>query len=289
MGHFSRNVPFFLFNLLLFNILYYNGCIISESGVILPRILMKLSPTSVMHYLKLVGRSAMFLLAVALYFLGKVTHKGMFAGFESSLLPFVYTVIFSVEMLLRFFPSRLESMGCQKHFKQNFVPRCDFDRKLLRRRSLRQITPVLISWLALNALIFALYFAGLIDWGILILISLAYSVCDMICILFFCPFESWMMMNKCCGSCRIYNWDFIMMFTPLIFFRHPLAFVLVGMSLLLLLRWEIGAYLTPERYFEDTNANLSCANCTEHLCHHKKQLKGFHKKLIKMGYQLIRK
>jgi len=260
-----------------------------ESGVILPRILMKLSPTSVMHYLKLVGRSFMFLLALGLYIAGKVQQNGMFAGFEQSLLPLVYALIFSVEIALRLFPSKLESMGCQKHFRQNFVPRGEFDRSALRRRSLRQITPVIIFWLTLNAIIFALYFAGLIDWGMLILVSLAYSVCDMICILFFCPFETWMMMNKCCGSCRIYNWDFIMMFTPLIFFRHPLAHLLVGLSLVLLLRWEIGAYLTPERYFEDTNQMLSCANCTEHLCHHKKQLRGFHKRLVQMGYKLFRK
>ena len=250
---------------------------------------MKMSPTSVMHYLKLVGRSCMFLLAFVLYIIGKVKHNGMFAGLENSFLPLLYTVIFSMEILLRFFPSKLESMGCQKHFKQNYTPRSDAGKKELRKRSLKTALPVVISWVALNALIFALYFGGIIDWGVMVLISLAYSICDMICILFFCPFQSWMMMNKCCGSCRIYNWDFIMMFTPLIFFRHPFAYVLVALSLLLLLRWELGAYLTPERYFEDTNACLSCANCTEHLCHHKKQLRGLHKRLVKKGYELIRR
>ena len=250
---------------------------------------MKLSPISIMHYYKLVGRSAMFLLAAVLYVMGKVQHSGMFAGLEYGLLPTVYTVIFSAEMILRLFPSKLESMGCQKHFKQNYVPRCEVQKKELRKRGLKKITPVIIFWVTLNALIFALYFAGIIDWGILILISLAYSICDMICILFFCPFQTWMMKNKCCGSCRIYNWDFIMMFTPLIFFRHPLAYVLVGLALLLLIRWEVGAYLTPERYYDDTNAMLSCANCPEHLCHHKKQLKSFHKWLVSKGYELIRK
>ena len=252
-------------------------------------VLMKLSPISLMHYYKLVGRSIMFLAAAALYIIGKVQHSGMFAGYEHSLLPLVYTLIFALEILLRFFPSKLESMGCQKHFQKNYVSRSIADKKALRRRGLQMITPVIISWVALNGLIFALYFAGIIDWGVLILISLAYSICDMICILFFCPFQTWMMKNKCCGSCRIYNWDFIMMFTPLIFFRHPLAHVLVGLALLLLIRWELGAYFTPERYYEDTNTMLSCANCTEHLCHHKKQLKGFHKWLISKGYELIRK
>lgn len=242
-----------------------------------------------MHYLKFAGRSFMFLLALVLYILGKINGSGMFAGFEHSILPLAYTVIFSLEMLLRFFPSKLESIGCQKHFKKNYQPRADFDRALLRRRSIRLVSPVLLFWLTLNGIIFALYFRGIIDWGILVLISLAYSICDMICILLFCPFQSWMMMNKCCGSCRIYNWDFIMMFTPLLFFRHPFAYVLLTLSLALLLRWEIGAYINPERYFEDTNACLSCANCTEHLCHHKKQLRGLHKRLIKKGYQFVRR
>ena len=252
-------------------------------------IFMKLSPISIMHYLKLVGRSAMFLLAAALYVIGKLQGGGMFAAYEYSFLHTLYTLIFSAEMMLRLFPSKLESMGCQKHFQRNYIPRGGADKRALRRRGLKMITPVIIFWLTLNAVIFALYFLGLIDWGFLVLISLAYSVCDMICILFFCPFQSWMMKNKCCGSCRIYNWDFIMMFTPLIFFRHPLSYVLVGLALLLLIRWELGAYLTPERYYEDTNTMLACANCPEHLCHHKKQLRGFHKKLVKMGYELIRK
>ena len=252
-------------------------------------ILMKLSPISVMHYLKLIGRSAMFLLALVLYILGKVCGGEMFNGFEHGILPYIYALIFSFEILLRLFPSKLESLGCQKHFEKNYVPRCEVQKSALRKKGLKMITPVALSWVALNAAIFALYFLGIIDWGVLVLISLAYSICDMICILFFCPFQSWMMFNKCCGSCRIYNWDFIMMFTPLIFFRHPLAYLLVGMSLLLFIRWELGAYLHPERYFEESNAMLSCANCQEHLCHHKKQLRGFHKRLIKMGYTLIRK
>ena len=253
------------------------------------RLLMKLSPTSLMHYLKFIGRSLMFLLALALYIIGKVNGSSMFAGYENSILPLVFTLIFAGEILLRFFPSKLESLGCQKHFKHNFKARGDFDRKALRRKGLKAIYPVAVFWIILNGAIFALYFCGIIDWGILILLSLAYSICDMICILFFCPFESWVMMNKCCGSCRIYNWDFMMMFTPLIFFSHPFAYILVVLSLLLLIRWELGAYLNPERYFEESNECLSCANCSEHLCHHKKHLRGFHRRLIAKGIKLYRK
>ena len=36
-------------------------------------------------------------------------------------------VVFAVEMVLRFFPSRLESSGCQKQFRRNYVKTGDTD------------------------------------------------------------------------------------------------------------------------------------------------------------------
>ena len=111
------------------------------------------------------------------------------------------------------------------------------------------------------------------------LIALAYSVCDMICILFYCPFQSLMMKNRCCASCRIYNWDYAMMFTPLIFIHNICERILLILSLLLLLRWELSFYLHPERFGERTNARLSCANCPEKLCQHKRQLHRLHRSL----------
>ena len=45
-----------------------------------------------------------------------------------------------------------------------------------------------------------------------------------------------------------------------------------NLSLVLLLRWELCFFLHPERFYEQSNLNLSCAACREKLCHHKKQL-----------------
>ena len=76
---------------------------------------------------------------------------------------------------------------------------------------------IALIWIIFNGIIGALRMIDLLDDGILILLCSAYSVCDLVCILFFCPFQTWFMKNKCCGTCRIYNWDYAMMFTP--FFR----------------------------------------------------------------------
>ena len=135
------------------------------------------------------------------------------------------------------------------------------------------------KWRRSAPIIAALYFTHIIDAGILILIALAYSVCDMICILFFCPFQTWFLKNKCCGTCRIYNWDFAMMFTPLALVPHPFTWSLFGLGLALVIHWEVTHARHPERFYEETNCSLSCANCQERLCAHKKQLRGLHKKL----------
>ena len=230
-----------------------------------------------MHYIKLVYRSLLFLTAVTLYIISRVQNTGeLFRGFENKywLLGIVW-LVYAVEMVLRFFPSRLESMGCQKQFKKNYIP---VKQAKLKRQSWKRTFAVSAAWVLLNGIIGVLYYTKCIDAGILILISLAYGVCDMICILFFCPFQTWFMKNRCCTTCRIYNWDFAMMFTPLIFIPDWYTYSLLGCALVLLARWEISYRMYPERFSETTNQCLDCARCKEKLCRHKKQLQGFLKK-----------
>lgn len=219
-------------------------------------------------------RSCLFVVATILYVINKIEHSGNLI-LNSEHRPFILVfiwLIFVVEMFFRFFPSRLESMGCQKQFKKNFKP-SKAKRKI--RKKGNSIVWVAVFWLILNGVIYALHYMKIIDDGILVLISLAFSVCDMICILFFCPFQTWIMKNKCCTSCRIYNWDYAMMFTPLIFTKDILAVSIFVFGFVLLLRWEFTAHVHPERFFEETNECLSCSHCKEKLCLHKKQLQRF--------------
>ncbi len=244
----------------------------------------RISNISAIHYFKLIFRSALFLCAAIVYIVNRVKATGeTFGGIEDS--PWILAVIWSVfvvEIFLRFFPSKIESMGCQKQFEKNFIPTSESDPRL---QTLKTTLLVALVWILLNAAIGAVYFIGWIDRGILLLISLAFSVCDMICILFFCPFQTWFMKNKCCTSCRIYNWDYAMVFTPLVFIADPFAWSILLFAIALLVRWEIAVRRHPERFSERTNACLSCSNCKEKLCHHKKQLQGFlkhYKKVLKL-------
>lgn len=229
----------------------------------------KFSHISILHYVKLVYRSLLFLVATACYVFRTI--EAIAYRFPTVLV--VIWAVFFVEMLLRFFPSRLESMGCQKQFARNYKERGGGDKPELL--SPKRTFAVAAAWLLFNAVFGALYRFGVLDREILLLLCLFYSVCDMVCILFFCPFQTWFMKNKCCVSCRIYNWDYAMMFTPLVFIGNGYAWSLLAPSLILLAKWELVYHLHPERFSEKTNACLSCANCSEKLCSHKKQLRSF--------------
>ena len=227
-----------------------------------------------MHWVRLVLRGLLFVLALILYIFDGSRFSGILQGEWGALT--VIWVFFVVDMLLRFFPSRFESMGCQKQFGREYVPA---DRPDARPPTAAwRVWTVFGCWVALNAVIVTLYFLQIIDVGALVLVSLFYAVCDIICILFFCPFQSWMMKNRCCVTCRIYNWDFAMMFTPLLVIPSFYSWSLSGMSLLLLLRWELNRWIHPERFDERCNAGLSCANCREHLCRHKRAIRALAKR-----------
>ena len=244
-----------------------------------------------MHYLKLGYRTTLFLAALALYVLHCVK------PFDLSLLPqelfawdpfladamptfspvllLAVAITLGTEMVLRFFPSRHDSHGAQKHMKRHFVAT---DQKTPAKRSWVRTFLVVVFWLTLNGIFAVLYYTGIIDANVLFIIGLAYSVCDLICILFFCPFQTWFLKNRCCATCRIYNWDFIMMTTPLALIPSVYTYMLFGLSLILFIQWEILVRRHPERFSEETNAYISCANCPERLCRHKPQLQGFLKK-----------
>lgn len=250
----------------------------------------KTSKISKLHYVKLVYRGCLFLGALLLYVKNRIIGSDLpFGGMENNFgILSVTWIIYVAEMVLRFFPSRFESMGCQKQFARNYRPVSTPNAKP-KVQPAKVTLLVAFVWLAFNGIIGVLYFAGIIDAGILLLISLAYAVCDMICILFFCPFQSWIMKNKCCVSCRIYNWDYAMMFTPLVFIRNAYTWSLLGIALLLLISWETAAIRHPERFSESTNRSLACANCKEKLCSHKRQLRVFLKNNIQHRWQPVDK
>lgn len=141
-------------------------------------------------------------------------------------------------------------------------------RHVLRMRRLKEILPVAVFWILLTAVVgIFLIQMGWMSSEVVALWMLFFFWFDMVCVVLWCPLQVIFMKNRCCATCQIFNWDAIMVATPLIFAWSWQSAILLIVSVVVLLRWEVRAFFHPERFAEETNASLSCANCKEQLCY----------------------
>jgi hypothetical protein len=227
---------------------------------------------------RLVFRITVFVVAINLYLSDKsslVISNGLPLGDGIKPLHILWLILIA-EMVLKFFPQKVMSMGCRKQFKVNYAPGAEEPLKTeidaWMKGENAAALKVLAVWLGGNAVVALFYYAKILGESEVVLISLFYYVCDLICILFYCPFQSFIMKNRCCVTCRIFNWDSLMMFTPLLFIRSFFSWSLVIIALCLLIHWEVTYWRHPQRFSEASNQNLTCAHCSDNLCKVKKPL-----------------
>ena len=224
------------------------------------------------YFARLVFRIVVFLLCFC-FCLIRPSAFGILEGFQFfrqfSLLHLLW-LIWMLDMIQQIIPIKNKlPLGSMKLFANRFRP----IRDKINKNALREYTrstgwgacKVLLLWLALLAVIAALYFTGVIGKPALFVISVAFYVCDLICVLIWCPFRL-IMGNRCCTTCRIFNWDHSMMFSPIVFMGGFFAVSLFAMSMVALIVWELCVLIYPERFWERSNAALKCSECTDKLC-----------------------
>ena len=221
---------------------------------------------------KLVGRSILLCVCMILWFAA----PGQFAVlegknfFRSFSLFHLLWILWMIDMFFQLIPVKNEiALGSQKLFRHRFRP----IREKINRQSLMQYIIattkaaylVMLLWAALIAALGLLHARGVIDDRFLLMTSVVFYVCDLICVLIWCPFRL-ILKNRCCTTCRIFNWDHLMMFSPLLFVRGFFARSLVIVAVVCWLLWELCVLLYPERFWEWSNEALKCSNCTDKLC-----------------------
>ena len=177
-----------------------------------------------------------------------------------------------LSMVLRLFPSREEGLGCQKLYARNFRPTGAVPSRQEIRTADRGAVRVALLWCAANVPFLLAYWAGWLSAAAMVCLAGFYGVCDIICILFYCPFQRWLMHQRCCTTCRIYDWDHLMLCTPLLVLPGLLPRTACLLAALLFLRWEVTYRRRQERFFESSNAALRCADCPDQLCRYKRLL-----------------
>ena len=132
----------------------------------------KISVISTIHYFRLVYRSALFVMLLVEYILYRVgvqefPEPGIGKQTAVSLLIWI---VFAVEMIFRFFPSKYESPGCQKQFKRNYIKSGRTDIKIADNNA---TILVALIWVVFNAIFGALYMLDIFDKGIMFLLCVA--------------------------------------------------------------------------------------------------------------------
>lgn len=210
--------------------------------------------------------------------LGFLTHKFTF-GFNWPGISAMHVLwaVFMLMMISHIIPHERVTMAIGKAKEENYVEDDEYrEIDLLRYVKMMNLSSwkVLLVWLCFNSIWGFLYLFHVIDDVDLIMITVFYFLCDYICILFFCPLQQFIMKNKCCVNCRIYDWGHFMMFTPMLFIRDFFSWSLFFTSLIVLLRWEIRYAKHPEYFWEGSNVNLRCINCKDTTCTMKKKITG---------------
>ena len=182
----------------------------------------------------------------------------------------VIWIVWVIDMILQLIPVKDRiPLGSQKLFRLRFKPiRDKINYPALREyviSTTKAAYKIFIIWVALLSVLGILYFSGIIGNSILFIISVVFYVCDLICVLIWCPFRL-IMKNKCCTTCRIFNWDHLMMFTPMIFIVGFYSVSLLVLAFAVWLVWEFCIMVYPERFWEYSNAALQCSQCTDKLC-----------------------
>jgi len=178
--------------------------------------------------------------------------------------------IWVVDMIFQLVPVKDRiPLGSQKLFKQRFKPIVEkINSQALREyviSTTKAAYKVFIIWAALLFVLGTLHYFGILTDEHLFLISVLFYVCDLICVLIWCPFRL-ILKNRCCTTCRIFNWDHLMMFTPLLFVGGFYSISLLLMSIAVWMVWELCILMYPERFWEHSNEALRCSQCTDKLC-----------------------
>lgn len=162
--------------------------------------------------------------------------------------------------------------GCLKQYPGRFDPVPDYDPGELARAVRwqdRGAARVAAVWLAVNLCFGLLYHRGMLSASTLVLLCALAYLCDLVCVLFFCPFQFFLMGNRCCVNCRIFAWGSWMMAAPLMCVPHWYSWSLFGAGALVLCVWEVRFRRYPERFWYGSNRNLQCSSCREQLCRYK--------------------
>lgn len=231
-----------------------------------------MSKTRKVYFARLVGRCLILVFSIALLIYDKSQFEVLqdWNFFREFSVLHILWLIWLIDMVAQLVPAKgYIALGSQKHFLKRFQPvveRINYDAlKEYIVNTTKSAYKVFLIWCLLIIAIATLYFTDVLSREIIFIISVIFYVCDLICVLIWCPFRL-LMKNKCCTTCRIFNWDHLMMFSPYLMIPGFYTTSLLVIAFAVWVVWELCVMMYPERFWENSNMALRCSECTDKLC-----------------------
>jgi len=227
---------------------------------------------------KFIFRIIVFLIFLVIYFfkpelIDEFFQENFFASFT---ILHILWVILLVDIIIQMLPKSKISVGSLKQFQSKYKrPKRGFNKTELNKNIIKMNNRALIvmgGWIFANLFFGLLSIYKIISYRELLLLTFLYSIGDLVCIIIYCPFQHIIMRNRCCVTCRIFNWDHFMMHTPMLFIMSFYSWILFFLSLIALVNWEVSYKLHPERFWEGSNTALRCSHCSDKICKIKKPI-----------------
>lgn len=205
-----------------------------------------------------------------------IFHRDLIAGFINfqlfdKLTPLhLLWVILMGGMILHLLPQSKITMSGRKQFARTYqAPEKPYDKVgLFEYVKTMNIAAwqVMLVWLCLSVVIGILYLTDIIGVAELFMLTMFFYISDLICVLLFCPFQTFFMKTRCCVNCRIFDWGHFMMYTPMLFIKSFFSWSLFFTGAIVLIRWELAYAKHPERFWRGSNLAIRCENCTDRIC-----------------------
>lgn len=228
-------------------------------------------------FIKFMYRSVILLVALLLVIFGKQTLIDIF-NYEIIRNIHTYTIIWLIMviiMLKAFIPVFSNKIASGKIFKRYYKKSIKGYKEeqlnlFTNKSNMGAIKSAIFYFLQLATIGF-LHYLNLISDTHLYLFCVLFYWLDGFYIYVWCPYRKMFIKNKCCNSCRIYNWGYFMVVAPLIFINSFYTYSLIIISLLIIVQWETMHFIKPERFSEISNENLKCNNCSRNNCTYKRK------------------
>jgi hypothetical protein len=181
----------------------------------------------------------------------------------------VYHVLWLAAFLVilkRFIPAMNPKMNLGKIYAANYVqtgedtaPKRERLKRYVRKVNVGAVRSA-IYWTLAVLFVGVLWYFGFFDRTMLFVTVVFFIFMDQFCISVWCPF-TWIIGHKCCVTCRINNWGYLMAFSPLVYMPSFWTYSILLLSGATVVHWEYLFRKHPERFYELYNANLMCKNC----------------------------